>query len=137
MDELPYKANCGVWGSWVCLLICVLALIAQFYVALYPVGGPNLDATTFFQLYLAGPLLIFLYALWKGYSWFYEPSHRPLFIRTKDIDIYTGMRESQRDMISGVGVSAEERRASIAEMEEEKHKGGAGAYIKNAIRNII
>jgi amino acid transporter len=132
LDELPYKANCGVWGSWICLLICVLALIAQFYVALYPVGGPNLDATTFFQLYLAGPLLIFLYLLWKGYSWIYEPAHRPLFIRTKDIDIYTGMRE-----ISGVGISAEDRRASNAELGEEKHQGGAGAYIKNAIRNII
>ncbi|KAJ4276390.1 hypothetical protein AU210_011126 [Fusarium oxysporum f. sp. radicis-cucumerinum] len=137
LDELPYKANCGVWGSWICLFICVLALIAQFYVALYPVGGPNLDPTTFFQLYLAGPLLIFLYALWKGYSWIYEPAHRPLFIRTKDIDIYTGMRELQQDMISGVGISAEERRGSNAEFGVEKHQGGAGAYIKNAIRNII
>lgn len=47
------------------------------------------------------------------------------------------MRELQQDMISGVGISAEERRGSNAEFGVEKHQGGAGAYIKNAIRNII
>jgi yeast amino acid transporter len=136
LDELPYKASFGIWGSWVCFIICVLALIAQFYVALYPVGGPNLDASTFFQLYLAGPLLIFLYVLWKVYSWFAEPAHRPLFIRSKDIDIYTGMREQQLH-ISGPEVSAEQRRINIAEIQEETEKTSLGAYIKDTIRNII
>ncbi|KJR80322.1 amino acid transporter [Sporothrix schenckii 1099-18] len=136
LDELPYKASFGVWGSWVCFIICALALIAQFYVALYPVGGPNLDASTFFQLYLAGPLLIFLYAVWKVYSWFFERDHSPLFIRSKDIDIYTGMREQQQH-ISGPGLSAEQRRAAIAETYEEKEKRSVGAYFKDAIRSII
>jgi len=31
VDELPFKAAFGVWGSWVCLIVNVLALIAQFY----------------------------------------------------------------------------------------------------------
>lgn len=137
MSELPYQASCGVWGSWLCFLICVLALIAQFYVALYPIGGPNLDPTTFFQLYLAGPLLIFLYLVWKGYSWFAVPEHRPLFIRTKDIDIYSGMREEQRAIISGSGVLGEQTRSSIDAMEEEKTKRGVKAYIIGAIRNVI
>ncbi|TPX18345.1 uncharacterized protein E0L32_011756 [Thyridium curvatum] len=137
LSELPYQASCGVWGSWLCFLICVLALIAQFYVALYPIGGPNLDPTTFFQLYLAGPLLIFLYLVWKGYSWFAVPEHRPLFIRTKDIDIYSGMREEQRAIISGSGVLGEQTRSSIDAMEEEKTKRGVKAYIIGAIRNVI
>jgi amino acid transporter len=119
----------------VCLIINVLCLIAQFYVALYPVGGPNLDAKTFFELYLAGPFLIVLYLIWKVYSWFARPADRPLFVRTKDIDIYTGMRESQRT-ISGVGVSEEQRRASIAEMQDGKKKGPKD-YIMAGIRNII
>lgn len=136
MDELPFRAAFGVWGSWVCLLINVISLIAQFYVALYPIGGPNLDANTFFQLYLAGPLLIFLYLCWKVYSWFVRPADRPLFIRMKDIDIYTGMREEQRS-ISGPGVSDEQRRASIIEMQDEKKKRGPKDYIMAAIRNII
>jgi len=137
LDELPYKAIFGVWGSWLCLLINVISLMAQFYVALYPVGGPNLNANTFFQLYLAGPLLIFLYLCWKIYSWFARPGDRPLFIRTRDIDLYTGMREGQRTMISGRDVPEEQRRASITEMQEENKKRGPKDYIMGVIRNII
>jgi amino acid transporter len=136
LDELPFRAAFGVWGSYVCLLISIIALMAQFYVALYPVGGPNLDANTFFQLYLAGPLLIFLYLCWKFYSWFVRPADRPLFIRIKDIDIYTGMRDAQ-SMISGVGVPEEQRRAGIQEMQDEKRKRGPKDYIMAVIRNII
>ncbi len=137
VDELPFQAAFGVWGSWVCLIINILCLIAQFYVALYPVGGPNLDPSTFFELYLAGPFLIGLYVIWKVYSWFYRPADRPLFVRIKDIDIYTGMRDFQQE-ISGVGVSEEHRRASIAEnLAEKKKKRGPKDYLVAGIRNII
>jgi len=137
LDELPFRAAFGIWGSYVCLLINVVSLMAQFYVALYPIGGPNLDASTFFQLYLAGPLLIFLYVCWKTYSWWVRPEDRPLFIRTKDIDIYTDMREGQRELISGAGVSADQRRASIQEMKEEQKKRGVKDYLMAGVRNLI
>ncbi|RMZ80426.1 hypothetical protein DV737_g2981, partial [Chaetothyriales sp. CBS 132003] len=137
VDELPFKAAFGVWGSWVCFLINMIGLMAQFYVALYPVGGPNLDANTFFQLYLAGPLLIFLYLGWKIYSWFSRPADRPLFVRLKDIDLYTGMRQEQLDLISGVGVSEEQRRASIMELQEELKKTGPKDYIVSYLRQIF
>ncbi|KAK4945203.1 hypothetical protein LTR10_015629 [Elasticomyces elasticus] len=136
LDELPFRAAFGVWGSWMCLLINVIALMAQFYVALYPIGGPNLNASNFFQLYLAGPLLIFLYLIWKVYSWFARPADRPLFVRTRDIDLYTGMRETQ-SMISGPGVPDGVRRASIQEMQAERKKGGPLGYLKAVARNII
>ena len=110
--------------------------MGQFYVALYPVGGPNLNANEFFQLYLAGPLFIFLYLCWKGYSWIVRPSDRPLFIRTKDIDIYTGMREIQSS-ISGVGISEEQRRASIIQMQDERSKGGIGGHIMAVVRSVF
>ncbi|OAG35995.1 hypothetical protein AYO21_09788 [Fonsecaea monophora] len=136
LDELPFRAAFGVWGSWVCLFINVISLIAQFYVALYPIGGPYLDADTFFQLYLAGPLLIFLYLCWKVYSWFARPQDRPLFIRAKDIDIYTGMRDTQVD-ISGPNVPDEQRRASIMELQEEKKKRGVKDWVLAFLRNIF
>ena len=110
--------------------------MGQFYVALYPVGGPNLNANDFFELYLAGPLLIFLYLCWKVYSWFFRPADRPLFIKTKDIDIYTGMRDTQ-SIISGVGVPEEQRRASILEMQEERRKRGPKDHIMAVIRSVI
>lgn len=136
VDELPFRAAFGVWGSYVCLLINIIALMGQFYVALYPIGGPNLTANTFFQLYLAGPLLVFLYLCWKVYSWSVRPADRPLFVRTKDIDIYTGMRETQ-SMVSDVGLPEEQRRASIREMQDERRKRGPKNHIMAVIRNII
>ncbi|KAM0799394.1 AAT family amino acid transporter [Usnea florida] len=136
VDELPFKAAFGVWGSYVCLLINILALMGQFYVALYPVGGGNLNANTFFTDYLAGPLFIFLYLCWKVYSWVFRPVDRPLFIRTKDIDIYTGMRDTQ-NIISGVGISEEQRRASILEIQDETRKNGPRDYITAFVRSII
>ncbi|KAL9074478.1 MAG: hypothetical protein Q9161_002266 [Pseudevernia consocians] len=136
VDELSFRAAFGVWGSYVCLLINILALMGQFYVALYPVGGPNLNANTFFQLYLAGPLFIFLYLCWKVYSWFVRPADRPLFIRTKDIDIYTGMRDTQ-STINSVGISEEQRRASIQEMQDERRRRGPKDRIMAVVRSII
>ena len=112
--------------------------MAQFYVALYPVGSSSgyLNANTFFQAYLAGPLFIFLYLCWKVYSWFYRPADRPLFIRLKDIDIYTGMRDTQ-DVISGAGVPEEQRRASIQSMQEMRRKKGPKDHIMAVFRSVI
>jgi amino acid transporter len=129
LDELPFKAAFGVWGSWLCFLITILALMGQFYVALYPVGGPNLDPNTFFQAYLAGPVIIALYLAWKVYSWFYRPEHRPLYIKIKDIDIYSGMRQEQM-LISGADVPLEERH-----YKHEK-RGGALSYVKRIVGNV-
>ncbi|TLD18661.1 hypothetical protein E2P81_ATG09959 [Venturia nashicola] len=124
IEELPFKAAFGVWGSYICAVMNFLCLAAQFYVALYPVGDPSgyLDPTTFFQAYLAGPFLIILYIGWKAYSWFARPEERPLYIPIKNIDIYTGMREGQMNTISGPHVDVEQRRASIVEMKGEKPK---------------
>lgn len=91
--------------------------MAQFYVALYPIGGPNLNASNWFQDYLAGPLLVFLYFVWKVYSWFVQPQDRPLFIRTKDIDIYTGMSEVAREAMAGVP-EAQEKRTFMQSVKE-------------------
>ncbi|EME44722.1 hypothetical protein DOTSEDRAFT_72248 [Dothistroma septosporum NZE10] len=139
LAELPFKAVFGVWGSYVCLFINIICIVAQFYVALYPVGPSSgyLDANAFFQAFLSAPLTLFLYLVWKVYSWFARPDHRPLYIKTKDIDIYTGMREGQRDMISGVEVPEDQRRASITEMQEENKKRGFKDYALAGIRNII
>lgn len=115
-------------------LIC---LIAQFYVALYPIGGPYLDATIFFQSYLAGPFLLGLYIIWKVWSWFKVKEHRPLYIKIKDIDIYTGMREGQVSQISGRDVTPEQRRASIQELQEANAKKGALGWTKAAVRSIF
>lgn len=120
-----------------CLGINVVALVAQFYVALYPVGGPNLSVEGFFEAYMAAPFLVVLYLIWKVYSWFKFPSHRPLWIRTKDIDIYTGMRHGQRELISGEGVTEDQRRASIQEIQDERKKKGAKGYVMSIVHALF
>jgi amino acid transporter len=132
VSDLPYKANCGVWGSYICVLICVCGLMGQFYVALYPVGGPNLDPELFFQLYLAGPLLIFLYLIWKGYSWFKVPSHRRMWVDLSQVDIYTGMREGHRAMMDGHGVVEEDELS-----DDDLKKGGVKNQVIRILRNVF
>lgn len=136
VDELPFKAKFGVAGSYICAVMNFVCLAAQFYVALWPVGGPNLDAEIFFQNYLAGPFLIILYLGWKGYSWFAHPEQRPMYVKIKDIDIYKGMREGQMTMISGPDVSEDQRRASVIEIKEENKKGAKG-WAMSVVRSIV
>lgn len=126
LDEIPYKAALGVWGSYICLFINFICLVAQFYVALYPVGGPNLDPEIFFQSYLAGPFLLALYLGWKGYSWFARPEHRPMWIAIKDIDLYNGIR--QPETIDGVEAD---------EYPDEKKKKGIKGWATAGVRAII
>ena len=86
--------------------------------------------------YLAAPLLVFLYCCWKVFSWFVHPEHRPLYIKIKDIDIYTDMRQSQR-RVSGVDVSDEQRQSSVTEMEAGKKKRGVKDWVMAGVRNVI
>jgi amino acid transporter len=137
VDELPFKAAFGIWGSYICAFMNFICLTAQFYVALWPVGGPNLDPTTFFQAYLAGPFLLILYIGWKGYSWFYRPEERPLYVKIKDIDIYSGMREGQMNLISGPHIPEDERRGSILALQDEKKKRGAAGWAKAAVQSVF
>lgn len=82
---------------------------------------------------MAAPFLVVLYAGWKIYSWFVIPSHRPMWIATKDIDIYTGMREQQREMVNDEGV----RRASIQEFQDERKVTGIKGRIMAAVHAVL
>ncbi|GME56874.1 Amino acid/polyamine transporter I [Neofusicoccum parvum] len=98
VEDLPFTALMGVWGSWAGLALNVLCLVAQFYVALYPVGASSPDPEKFFKAYLAAPLIIGLYAFWKVYSaTSSDPriNHRGwrLWMRAHEMDLTSGMRE--------------------------------------------
>jgi amino acid transporter len=137
VDEIPFRAAFGIWGSYACAVLNFLCLAAQFYVALWPVGGPNLNANTFFQDYLAGPFLLVLYLGWKGWSWFKHKEHRPLYVKIKDIDIYSGIREGQLELISGSQLTPDQRRESIIEIQEEQKKKGAMGWGMAVVRSVF
>merc|ERR1711939_899143 len=86
LDDIPFKAVGGVYGSWVGIILIVLVLIAQFYVAIWPPGGGVNDAEGFFKSYLALPVVMFFWAcgyLWKREGW----------PRLDQVDLDSGRRE--------------------------------------------
>ncbi|TRX91035.1 hypothetical protein FHL15_008017 [Xylaria flabelliformis] len=93
LDEIPFKAIGGVYGSWLGIFLIVLVLAAQFYVAISPIGKNLGDAEGFFMTYLAAPVVLVFAA--GGLAW-----NRRGWQRTKDIDIDTGRREHNWDEIN-------------------------------------
>ncbi|KAG6884371.1 hypothetical protein C0993_011713 [Termitomyces sp. T159_Od127] len=71
IEELPFKAIGGVWGSWFGIILLVLVLIAQFYIAIWPIGGisddPKEVVKNFFSSYLGFPIVLLFWII--GYIW--------------------------------------------------------------------
>ncbi|KAK3168014.1 hypothetical protein OEA41_004460 [Lepraria neglecta] len=94
LDELAFRSQAGVIGSWIGFLFNILVLIAQFWVGIAPV--PDSDGTritgavplvqNFFELYLAVPVVLLFYVP-------YKLLYKTPFMRAKDMDLKTGRRE--------------------------------------------
>ena len=82
LNELAFISQTGVWGSYWGILVIVLIFIAQFWVALVPIGTNKADANGFFQNYLCVVVWIIIYVGYKLYnnSW-------RIFIPIEEIDI--------------------------------------------------
>ncbi|OAG40177.1 hypothetical protein AYO21_05655 [Fonsecaea monophora] len=90
LDELAFKSQATVYGSWIGLVMNILILVAQFWTGFAPVGYADMSASElveyFFEVYLAAPIVL---AMFIGYK---------LIKRTKirkigEIDITSGRRE--------------------------------------------
>jgi len=88
LDELPFRAIGGIFGTWLAIIILVLVLIAQFYVAISPIGGTLSGgdaAENFFLAYLAIPVMLLFYII--GVAW---KKTRPY--KAHEIDLVTGRK---------------------------------------------
>ncbi|PFH63397.1 hypothetical protein XA68_12361 [Ophiocordyceps unilateralis] len=95
VDEIPFQALLGVWGSWISLIMCFLVLAAQFYTAIAPVGKPGFNTVEgFFKDWLAFPVVMAFWLL--GFIW-----KRSGWLRIDQIDVDTGRRELDWDEIAG------------------------------------
>ncbi|EEB89112.1 hypothetical protein MPER_12833 [Moniliophthora perniciosa FA553] len=81
VEELPFKALGGIYGSIVGLVLIVLVFIAQFYVRVFLVEKEQ----RVFKSFLAGPIILFNWI--AGYAW---KRTRPL--RAHEIDLDTGRK---------------------------------------------
>ena len=90
LDELAFRSQPGIIGSWIGFIFNVLILIAQFWVGFAPEGYAKMSTTdkvvNFFQAYLAAPIVILMYVP-------YKLIYRTPFIRSANMDLHTGIRE--------------------------------------------
>jgi amino acid transporter len=93
LDEIPFKAVGGVYGSWLGLILILLVLIAQFYTAISPIGADVGTAESFFKSYLALPVVMLFWVI--GYFW-----KRTGWLRTHQMDVDTGRRVLDWDYIN-------------------------------------
>jgi amino acid transporter len=90
LDELVFRSQPGVIGSWIGFGFNVLILIADFWTGFAPIGYKNMTISelviSFFSSYLAAPIVILFYVSYKFY-------YKTPIMRAKNIDLKTGMRE--------------------------------------------
>lgn len=90
LDELAFRSQPGVIGSWVGFIFNCLVLIAQFWTGAWPIGYASDSGSVltedFFEAYLAAPIVIVSYIIYK--IWFKTP-----FIRSHNMDLHTGIRD--------------------------------------------
>ncbi|KAJ3952949.1 Amino-acid permease inda1 [Colletotrichum tropicale] len=95
VDEIPFQAAFGVAGSWVGLGLCIIVLIAQFFVAIAPPKNNDElnDAEGFFEAMLTVPVIMVFWVI--GFAW-----KRTGWLRTHQMDVDTGRRELDWDEIN-------------------------------------
>ncbi|OBA19123.1 hypothetical protein METBIDRAFT_46528 [Metschnikowia bicuspidata var. bicuspidata NRRL YB-4993] len=84
LESLGFVSYTGEIGSYYSIVINILILIGQFWVALFPDG--DADVNYFFQNYLTVPFTLLCYIGHKTWT----RSWRHFYIKTADIDITTG-----------------------------------------------
>jgi amino acid transporter len=90
LDELAFKSQATVYGSWAGAIFNILILIAQFWTGFAPVGYGELTAgervETFFEAYLAFPIVALFYIVFKLVK-------KTKFKKVHEIDVTSGKRE--------------------------------------------
>jgi len=90
LNELPFRSQPGLVGSYAGFILNCLVLVAQFWVGFAPVAYGDMTAServyNFFSVYLAAPVVLAFYIPYKIY-------YRTPFIRAKDMDLHTGRRD--------------------------------------------
>jgi amino acid transporter len=90
LDELAFRSQPGVIGSWIGFIFNCLVLVAQFWVGFAPVGYKEKTASelvyAFFSSYLAAPVVLAFFIPYKLY-------YRTKFVRSHEVDLDTGRRD--------------------------------------------
>ena len=104
LNEMGYISKTGLWGSYYSCIVIILIFIAQFWIALVPVGTYKPDANNFFQNYLAMVVFVVLYF---GFKIITKEWH--IFIRPEEVDLTRGRRIFDHDLIVQEKLEEDER----------------------------
>jgi amino acid transporter len=90
LDELAFRSQPGIIGSWVGFIFNCLVLVAQFWTGAWPIGYASQTARElveeFFLAYLATPIVIISYVVYKVW-------YRTSIMRSHNMDLHTGIRD--------------------------------------------
>jgi amino acid transporter len=90
LDELAFRSQPGLIGSYIGLILNITVLVAQFYVSVAPLDMDRLNVPErlqrFFSVYLALPVTL---AFYFPYKFWYRTS----IVRSHNMDLVTGIRE--------------------------------------------
>jgi amino acid transporter len=90
LEELAFRSQPGVYGSWIGFVFNMIVLVAQFWTGAFPIGYESMTAAqqvkSWFQGYMAAPVVIVFYV---GYKFWY----RTAVVRSYNMDLHTGIRE--------------------------------------------
>lgn len=90
LDELAFRSQPGLIGSWIGLALNIIVLIAQFWTGFAPIGYADMTTSelveNWFEVYLAAPVVLLFYIPYK--IWYRTP-----FVRSHNMDLHTGIRE--------------------------------------------
>ncbi|RVX69747.1 hypothetical protein B0A52_06392 [Exophiala mesophila] len=93
VDEIPFQAPFGVYGSWCSLVLILLFFAGQFYISLSPPGVKGVaSAEDFFRSFLTVPIVLFFWAV--AYA-----MKRQGFHKLEEIDLDAGVRAHDWDTI--------------------------------------
>ncbi|EGW31244.1 uncharacterized protein SPAPADRAFT_61817 [Spathaspora passalidarum NRRL Y-27907] len=91
--ELAFTSQPGIYGAYWGLGLNIAIICLQFWIAVWPLGKSP-KAVVFFKNFLTVPVILSFYLGHKIYT-----KNWKFFIRAKDIDVDTGRREMDLDLV--------------------------------------
>lgn len=108
LQTLPYQSPIGAIGSWIGLVCNLFIIVVQFVTALFPIGYQTMSsqqrAASFFQSFMAFPLIGFIY-LW--YKFFRGTKIRGITLSQK------GLKFNNPRILWGTGTVVADLRESV------------------------
>ena len=89
VKDLPWKTWTWPWGAYWGLFWCILLIIAEFYLSVWPLGEKS-SATVFFSTYVSVIAIVVCYIGAKIYYVIREK--HPKWVNTAEIDLDAGRR---------------------------------------------